>query len=462
MRNSQRLAASFRDPSGYLFTRDGTLYRQINQTYRDNYQTLMDSGLYDQLISEQLLIPHEEVAVEPAEPSSAFKVIRPEPLQFLSYPYERCFSQLKDTALTTLAIQKRALNHGMSLKDCSSYNIQYHHGRPVFIDTLSFEIYREGEPWVAYRQFCQHFLAPVALIAHRDGRLSQLLRIYIDGIPLDLTSRLLPARTKLNFSLLTHIHLHATSQKHYADKTVDKSTITRRMSKTAFLGLIDSLESGVRGLHWKFIETEWGDYYQTTDSYTPEALEHKQELVDQYLDLIRPNSVWDLGANVGLFSRYASNRGIPTIAFDIDPVAVERNYLASKAEKATSLLPLLLDLTNPSPSLGWHSQERMSLLERGPADAILALALTHHLAISNNVPLDWLARFFHQLGSWLVVEFVPKHDAQVKRLLATREDIFPDYTQAGFERAFNTYFTTQEKTQIRDSERVLFLMKRRE
>ena len=168
MRNSQRLAASFRDPSGYLFTRDGTLYRQINQTYRDNYQTLMDSGLYDQLISEQLLIPHEEVAVEPAEPSSAFKVIRPEPLQFLSYPYERCFSQLKDTALTTLTIQKRALNHGMSLKDCSSYNIQFHHGRPVFIDTLSFEIYREGEPWVAYRQFCQHFLAPLALIAHRD------------------------------------------------------------------------------------------------------------------------------------------------------------------------------------------------------------------------------------------------------------------------------------------------------
>jgi hypothetical protein len=442
--------------------RDGTLYRQINQTYQNNYQTLINSGLYDHLVSEQLLIPHEEVAVEPADPSNAFKVIRPDPLQFLSYPYERCFSQLKDTALTTLAIQKQALNYGMTLKDCSSYNIQFHNGRPVFIDTLSFEIYREGEPWIAYRQFCQHFLAPLALIAHRDGRLSQLLRIYIDGIPLDLTSRLLPARTKLNFNLLTHIHLHATSQKHYADKTVDKSKVTRRMSKTAFLGLIDSLESGVRGLNWKFIETEWGDYYQTSDSYTPKALEHKQELVDQYLDIIQPNSVWDLGANVGLFSRYASNRGIPTIAFDIDPVAVERNYIASKSEQATSLLPLLLDLTNPSPSLGWHSQERMSLLERGPADAILALALTHHLAISNNVPLNWLARFFHQLGSWLVVEFVPKHDAQVKRLLATREDIFPDYTQAGFERAFDTYFVTQEMTQIRDSDRVLYLMKKRE
>lgn len=230
MKNSQRLTASFRDPSGFIFRHNGALYRQINTTYRENYQTLMKSGLYDDLTRAQLLIPHEEVAVEPAEPSIAYKVIRPEPLQFISYPYERCFSQLKDTALTTLAIQKRALKHGMSLKDCSAYNIQFHRGRPVFIDTLSFEIYREGEPWVAYRQFCQHFLSPLALIAHRDVRLNQLLRVYIDGIPLDLTSRLLPARTKLNFAILSHIHLHAASQKHYANKAVDKSKIARRMS----------------------------------------------------------------------------------------------------------------------------------------------------------------------------------------------------------------------------------------
>lgn len=462
MKSSQRLTASFRDPSGFIFRHNGTLYRQVNTTYRDNYQTLMKSGLYDDLIRAQLLIPHEEVAVEPAEPSIAYKVIQPEPLQFISYPYERCFSQIKDTALTTLAIQKRALKHGMSLKDCSAYNIQFHRGRPVFIDTLSFEIYREGEPWAAYRQFCQHFLSPLALIARRDVRLNQLLRVYIDGIPLDLTSRLLPARTKLNFALLSHIHLHAASQKHYADKTVDKSKIARRMSRTSFLGLINSLESGVRGLHWKPTVTEWGDYYQAMNSYTPQALEHKQELVDQYLDIIQPDSVWDLGANVGLFSRFASARGIPTLAFDIDPVAVERNYRACRAEQTTFLLPLLLDLTNPSPSLGWHYQERMSLLERGPADAILALALIHHLAISNNVPLDWLARFFYQLGSWLIAEFVPKCDGQVKHLLAFREDIFPNYTHAGFERAFSNHFTIHQKTQIQESERVLYLMKRRE
>jgi len=185
----QRLGASFRDPSGFLFSRQGVLYRQVNQIYAEHCDRLMSSDLYARLIKAGLLIPHEEVNVEPEEPSLAYKVIKPEPVRFISYPYEWSFSQLKDAALATLAIQMRALESGMVLKDASAYNIQFHHGKPMLIDTLSFEIYHEGDPWVAYRQFCQHFLAPLSLMANKDVRLGQLMRIYIDGIPLDLASR---------------------------------------------------------------------------------------------------------------------------------------------------------------------------------------------------------------------------------------------------------------------------------
>lgn len=461
MSKAERVAGSFRDPSGFLFTRGDLLLRQVNKTYQANYDHLIESGLYDELRDAGLMIGHKQVDEAPLEPSLAYQVIQPEQVSFISYPYEWCFSQFKDAALTTLEIQATAFEHGMSLKDSSAYNIQFHRGRPVLIDTLSFEIYQEGEPWVAYRQFCQHFLAPLALMALRDVRLSQLLRVYIDGVPLDLASRLLPMRTRFNFALLSHIHLHALSQRRYADKSIDKRTITRRMSENAFRGLIDSLKSAVSKLSWQAGGTEWGEYYQGAHNYSPTALEHKTQAIEGFLDAVQPEKVWDVGANVGVFSRLASQRGVSTIAFDIDPAAVEHNYRRVREQADEHLLPLLLDLTNPSPALGWHNRERMSLLKRGQPDLILALALIHHLAISNNVPLDSLAAYFHDMSPQLAVEYIPKQDSQVQRLLATREDIFPQYTQRGFEKAFEAFFVIDETIPIQDSQRILYRMTRR-
>jgi hypothetical protein len=460
MTDDRRVAGSFRDPSGFLFTRDGALYRQINRSYRADYDMLVSSGLYQHLVDDGLLLPHQEVEDRPAEPHSAYKVIRPDVVQFISYPYEWSFSQLRDAALTSLTIQKRAIAFGMSLKDCSAYNIQFHHGRPILIDTLSFEVRQEGRPWVAYRQFCQHFLAPLALMAYRDVRLGQLLRVHIDGLPLDLTSKLLPPQTRLIFSLLSHLHLHAAAQRRYAGREVGRAVATRQLSKTALLGLIDSLESAVRRLRPRPIRAGWTDY-DLMHNYSPEGIGHKKRLVSDFLDQIRPDSVWDLGANTGFFSRVASSRGIPTVAFDMDPAVVEENYLTCQRERETNLLPLVLDLTNPSPGLGWQHQERMSLQERGPAGAVLALALVHHLAIANNVPLADLARFFSQLTSRLVIEFVPKSDSQVKIMLATRDDIFFDYTQESFEKAFGKWFAVQAAERISGSQRTLYLMERR-
>ena len=455
--SGQQLSASFRDPSGFLFSRDGVLYRQVNRKYEREYTRLMESGLYDKLVKAGLLIPHDEVDQE-ADAPGAYKLIQPERVPFISYPYEWSFGQLKDAALATLSIQRRALKADMSLKDASAYNIQFVRGKATLIDTLSFEAYKEGQPWVAYRQFCQHFLAPLALMAFRDIRLNQLLRVYIDGVPLDLASGLLPVNTRFNFGLLTHIHLHASAQKRYSGAEV-KSRAATTFGKQAMTGLIDSLDSAVRKLEWKPGGTEWGNYYDITN-YSDAAFEHKKELVREWSARIKPALVWDLGANTGVFSRVAGEGGAYVVSSDIDPTAVEQNYRQVKNNKTENLLPLLIDLTNPSPSIGWANDERDSFGRRGPADMVLALALIHHLAISNNVPLLQVADFFAGVGKWLVIEFVPKADSQVQKLLVSREDIFPNYTREGFEAAFKQKFKIAEAVNVREAERVLYLMER--
>lgn len=448
---------SFRDPSGFIFMRDGVLYRQVNACYADDYRLLMESGLYRALTDEGLLIAHREASRELALTGDAVTVICPERVPFISYPFEWCFSQLRDAALLTLRIQQRALAHGMSLKDATAYNIQFHAGKPVFIDTLSFERAQAGAPWVAYRQFCQHFLAPLALMAHTDIRLNQLLRIHLDGVPLDMAATLLPFRTRFNGGLLLHVHLHAKFQQKYADTRAGAPQVRRESVQVAQEGILDSLAGTIRGLTWEPAGTEWGDYYTDTN-YSAAAFAHKEALVQAYIERIGPRQMWDLGANDGHFSQLAAAQGIPTVAFDVDPAAVEKCYRDVRRRGDTAMLPLLQDLTNPSPAIGWDLAERDSLASRGPADLVMALALIHHLAISNNVPLAAIAKFLHGLGRALIIEFVPKHDSQVQRLLATREDIFPHYTQEEFEHQFAAYFTLTEHARVGDSARTLYLM----
>lgn len=447
--------ASFRDPSGFLFERSGHLHRQVNRSYQADYEQLMNSGLYSILVEQGDLLPHSEGDEAPLTEES-YKVLNPEPVEFISYPYEWSFSEWKDAALTTLRVHRLALNHGMSLKDASAFNVQFHEGRPLLIDTLSFEILKVGEPWIAYRQFCQHFLAPLALMSLVDIDLAKLMRAHIDGIPLSLASRLLPRRTRLKISLLVHIHWHAKAQKRYAGTETASQRRGRRMDLNSMLGLTANLEGAIHRLNWK-PETAWSEYEQT-HAYSEQDWDVKLGIVDEFLSRTEPGTVWDLGANVGRFSRRASDRGIPTIAFDFDPGAVELSYLRARSNENRFFLPLVMDLTNPSPALGWGHVERMSLQQRGPAGAIMALALIHHLAISNNVPLEVVAEYLSRLCKSLLIEFIPKEDPQVQRLLAGREDIFPAYHREGFEAAFKPFFATMRSQDVGDSGRRLYWM----
>lgn len=455
------LSSSFRDPSGFIFKDSGQLYRQINLNYKDHYDHLHSSGLYQALTEQGLLIPHVEVdnSVAPIL-DKVYKVIKPELIPMISYPYEWSFHQLKDAALLTLKIQKIALSYGMTLKDSSAYNIQFYKGIPILIDTLSFEIYNEGTPWTAYGQFCRHFYAPVVLMSKCDMRLNQLFRIYMDGIPLDLASSLLSKKTYFNLSILGNIHLHAKYQKRYAYKKVSTTDLQKNMKKSNLVALLNSLQSSLEGISWKASGTEWGDYYNDTN-YSSAGFQDKIEAVDKFVSLANPKSVWDVGGNVGVFSRIPSKKGIHTVSFDIDPVAVDRNYTEMKKNGEQTILPLLLDVTNPSPGIGWSNMERDTIVSRGPVDMLVALALIHHLCISNHISFGMLAGYFHNICEYLLIEFVPKDDSQVQRLLSSRKDIFVDYTEEKFKEQFLPFFDIIDTHTVLESKRTLYLFRKK-
>lgn len=454
--------SSFRDPRGFVFEHDGVLYRQVNEAGRGGYEALMASGLYDELAARGLMVAHAEVA-GPAGGPGAFRVLKPDLVPFVSHPYEWSFGQLKAAALLTLRVQRIALKHGMSLRDASAFNVQFVGSQPVFIDTLSFDRYDEGVPWVGYRQFCQHFLAPLYLAAGRDPRLSVLSSSWIDGMPLDVARALAPARYRWRPGFLAHVSLHARAQRRWQDAADRPAHRVPRLSRASLLNLLDSLRGAIERLRWNPDRTVWADYYANTN-YTDAAMERKKRFVASVTGEVRPSRVVDLGANTGAFSAIAAEANAYVVAADVDHGAVEICFRRETARAGRSVLPLVVDLASPPPAVGWMNRERPSFLDRCAlrTDLVLALALVHHLAIGNNVPLRSFFELLARVGREAVVEFVGKEDSQVRRLLASREDIFPDYTGDGFERALaGPGFRVARREPIDGTRRVLYHLVRR-
>lgn len=447
-----RLSSSFRDPQGFMFESNGVIYRQIESTYRTQYEKLLDSGLYGELVNRNLLVSHEEIA---RTNKNSFKIIAPERIPFISYPYEWSFSQLKEAALLTLQVAETAMEHGMVLKDASAYNVQFQSCRPVFIDTLSFDIYEEGSPWLAYRQFCQHFLAPLILMSKFDLRANKLLHMFIDGVPLDMACKMAPFSALLKPSHFVHLFLHARAQQIYSGESLEKYK-KRKFNKQAFTALLDNLKGCISQLEASCAKSSWSDYYNN-NNYSRESISEKEKLLRMFILQSRENTVWDFGSNTGHFSRLAADLGKSVISMDMDPLCVELNYRKCRSE-SKKVLPLVMDLTSPSPAIGWDNKERFSLLQRGPAPLGLALALIHHLAIGNNVPLHMVASFFAGACKKLIIEFIPKEDSQVQRMLASRADIFDKYTEETFLKEFSRYYQITYRTKLSGSQRSLYFM----
>ena len=441
-----KIPSSFRDPSGWVFQEDGRIFRRINAAGMPDWDRFIQSGLAEKLLDGKAVIPFREISRE-----NDSLTLELEKLPFISYPYEWSFSQLRDAGLLTLGIMRKALKHDMMLKDASAFNIAFRNGRPVFMDHTSFTVYRENEPWPAYRQYVMHFLAPLLLMREVDLRCLSLFESDIGGIPLDLASRLLPRRTYFNFNTLIHIHLHAAFDHRYSSDV--RSRKLPEMPRNRLENLIRSLEDFTGSLKIPGQSTQWEEYYEK-NSYSEASFRFKKVRTAKICRELMPGVTLDLGANSGVFSEIASQYSGQVIACDIDPQAVEQLYRLNR-EKIPNLQPVLLDLNNPTPDVGVFNEERQSFFARSRADLVLGLALIHHLRISGNWTLDRIVRLFSSNAPHALVEFVPLDDIQVKRLIRGRESIFTDWTLDNMTAAFRKEYQRVETVGIPGCTRTL-------
>jgi hypothetical protein len=433
-------AGSFRDPSGHVFTRDGRIYRSIFRAGVEDFEAARGAGIHGRLIDAGLLIPHEEVEEGNAPPGTVHCLRHPR-LPMISYPWEWPFSLLKDAALLHIDIMERLVPEGFWLRDASAFNVQYDGSGLRLIDTLSIGRRIPESPWVAYRQFCSHFLAPLALAAYGDVRTLSLWRAYIDGYPLDLATKMIPLRRRYMPGLFMHLLLHARFQA-AADRKEDIGRSDKakkpKLSDDGLIALIRSLRRTVSGIRWKRSSAIW-EGYGDIRTYDSGDVNHKAAYVERVVEQVNPGVVWDLGANTGEFSERAASRGAFVVSIDGDPACTEFLYgKTSGAEGMENILPLVMDLANPSPGLGWDGRERFSLRDRGPADLVLALALIHHLV--SCVPLEMVARWLSGLARHVLVEFVPPGDPMVQKLLRNRGGEHLPYDDAVFRSSFEQVF----------------------
>ncbi|GAA4754388.1 SAM-dependent methyltransferase [Flavisolibacter ginsenosidimutans] len=450
----QRHPSSYRDPSGFVFTYQNQLYRQVNKCFSADFETFVRSGLYQSLVDQKFLIPHKVVPQNFTGDEAWFATLKPERIERISYPYEWSFSMLKDAALLTLQLALKALEKDMILKDASPYNVQFYKGRAVFIDTLSFENYKEGEPWIAYRQFCENFLAPLSLMHYVGLPLQGLFLAYPDGIPLLLAKKLLPFKSKLNALLYLHLHLHASLSAKEVKQ--ERKTI---LSKQKLINLLKGLQSLVSSFRFDKYENVWGKYYEEAET-RPGYLDEKKTVISSWLsNLADAKSVIDIGGNKGEFSLLAATPERTVICADGEHHAIERLYQQTKEQSITNVLPLCIDFTNPSPAIGVNNKERSSFFERASSDLAMALALVHHLAIGKNISFDLIAEMCAQLGKTLIIEFVTREDEKVQLLLRYKKDIYDWYTEENFQAAFSKHFKVIERRLLTTSSRILYLMK---
>jgi SAM-dependent methyltransferase len=457
---------SFRDREGRVFYREGRIYRALSARALADWQALEGTSFFETASRRGHIVPTRPADLPPEKLTQStgnwVAVLEHKRLPFISYPYEWCFGMLRDAALLHLDLMLASLEEDLILKDSSAYNIQWLGAHPQHIDTPSFQRWRPGEAWVGYRQFCQLFLYPLMLTAYRQLPFQPWLRGSIDGITPEDCNNLLTGRDRLRGGVFTHVYLQS---KLLAAASKPSSSLRQEL-KAAGLGKqiitrnVRSLRKLITRLQWKRSSSEWSSYADK-HSYSEEDEKIKRDFVERAVATRSWGLVWDLGCNTGAYSRIAAENSSFVVAMDGDSLAVERLYRELKIEGNRKILPLVVNLADPSPNLGWDGKERRSLAARADVDLTLCLALVHHMVISANVPLaefiDWLAR----LRSHLVIEFVTRDDAMVQRLLLNKDDIYHDYNLANFEKEIGRRFTTLALEELHNGTRVLYFLRPR-
>ena len=429
----QPVGASYRDRGGRIYDLDGRIVRSVMPSAAGAYEAVRDAGLYDRWIGRGDLVGIEEVAapfqLDGEQP--AYWLEHPR-LPFVSHPYEWSFSLLKKAALLQLDLHLEALAAGFSMSDATAFNVQFDGVRPVFIDQLSFRPYRDGEVWVGHRQFVMQYLGPLILWSRLGIAPNAWFRGNLEGIPPEDLSALLPWHGGWSWTALAHVKAQAAVQKRRTKAGWQaEAHKERQLSKIGLEAMLSGLRRHIAGLQPVGGATVWSDYAGQTSYAEPEA-EAKRAFVARMAAAVRPGLMFDFGCNSGDYSFAALNGGAGrVIGFDFDFGALEKAVARAEASNAP-LTPLWLDAVNPSPAQGWAEAERAGFGSRARGDAMVALALIHHICIGRNVPMAMCIDWLMATAPHGIIEFPPKSDPMVRQLLASREDIFDDYSEESF------------------------------
>ncbi len=452
--------SSYRDNHGSVYIFNNKVLRTINTVAENNYFILKKNNIYTDSIKNNFLINFKEVAKNsyPDQLKNYNIILESEVLPFISYPYEWTFDQLKDAALHHLDFQIFLLNKNCVLRDSSAFNVQFHKGKPVFIDILSLKNYEEGEYWIGYKQFCENFLNPLLLSHLKSIHHNDFFRGSMEGLETIKLNNLLSLKNKFSFNTFVHVVLQSNLLKkdienpHY---TRDKKKNLKKFKKNSYFFLLKQLKSWIQKLEFKKEKSIWGSY-STTNTYNEKSLDEKETIIANFSKKYKPNKILDLGCNNGSFSRIALKNGAKeAVGVDFDYNAITEGYNSVKKDNI-NFLPLLVNLTDPSPNQGWNQKERKGFAERFKCNALIALALEHHLIIGKNIPIKDFIKWLVNLSEVGLLEFVPKDDQTIQDMLSTKEDIYKDYTEENFEKNLIEYVEILKKHKLHNSNRVIY------
>lgn len=460
---------SYRDPSGRVYRHQGRVLRTVAECARAHYEALRDRGIYRDCIAAGMLVPTRELGdgaevLAQADGARAAYVLEHDPIPYVSYPYEWPFELLKAAALAHLDLQIWLLDRDVSLSDASAYNVQFDGVEPIFIDFLSLRPYRAGEYWTAHSQFCEQFLNPLLLRAYCGVAHNDWYRGHLEGIPTADLAAVLPASSWTSWSALMHVHLQARLQRRAQARPQARRAgqkPRKGLARSAYKGMLRQLAGAIARLEpRRRPESAWSRYTETR-SYSDEERARKDAFVREFVEKVQPKLLFDLGCNTGEYAELALRAGAErVIGFDSDHGALDAAVRRARKEKLR-LTPLYLDAANAAPMQGWRQSERLGFQDRANCDAVLALALEHHLVIGRNIPLDQFLSWLCGLAPVGIVEFVDKSDPMVQNMLALREDIFPDYSLDAFRTSLNENATVISSQPVMGTARVLFWYDRR-
>ena len=455
---------SYKDTAARVVLEDGTYYRIIFEEYKAEYDHLMQSGLYKTLTEKGLMIAHQEVAQGQA---NFYKKLKPHQIRFQSYPFEWSYGQWRKVMYAYLQINQIALAHGMILKDATPYNFYFEGGRAVLLDTSSFDFFKEGDSWIAYRQFCSEMLSPFALMHYNGQRWARITQSHLRGMPLNFMSKQLPLKSWLNMTCLLHIHMHGKYATNDSDNSTLRTTIKQKgFSKEKILSLLKMLQSTI--IDWKqpyTFEKHWIDYYQK-DIASDIYLENKERIIKEWLGQLtnqnKLHSILDLGANTGKFSLIASEYAEKVIALEYDDICVDAIDKAIVSSKKNNIYCLRMDLSETTPNMGVLEKEYSSIYTRAKSSMVMGLALIHHLFISNQLNFYQIADMFNVFSErHAIIEYIPITDEKVQFLIKDKQRDYSDYTEEGFSKAMEEYFQIKEKILLDGSERILYFFKKK-